>query len=234
MKHHHLKSGFTPTPILVPFRFLKKKSVRLINLAQELVSLKNDGETKKQHKSWCRGFTLIELLVTLGIFTVMTGVVLANYRTYDTNALFANASEDIVLALRQAQVYGVGVRGESGSFTTSYGVFFDLTTPGQILLFADIDPPGAPDGKYTAGRDKIIETVAWQSPISITDLSCDGIGCSGGLSVTFTRPRADASLYDGTPTAHSTASVTISNGSVGAGLKYSTITISSAGQISLQ
>ena len=51
-----------------------------------------------------RGFTVIELLVTFSIYVIISTVVIANYREYSTNAVSANAPEDIVLALRQAQV----------------------------------------------------------------------------------------------------------------------------------
>ncbi|MDO8603902.1 MAG: prepilin-type N-terminal cleavage/methylation domain-containing protein [bacterium] len=179
-----------------------------------------------------QGFTLVELLVSIGIFTIMTGVVLANYRTYNTNANFANSSEDIVLALRQAQVYGVSVKGESSSFNIPYGVSFDISStgkPNQIILFADKDS----DGIYAPASDSIVQTITWQSPIGITALECGSVPCTGGvLNVTFKRPNPDARITQGATVDDSVqiAKITVGNG----GTKTSTITISKAGQISIQ
>lgn len=173
------------------------------------------------------GFTLVELLVTLGIFAVITGAVLANYRGYNTNALFANASEDIVLALRQAQVYGVGVKGTGTSFTTPYGVYFETTNPNQIKIFADADS----NGIYSAG-DNDIEIIKWPSTIGIATsngLLCDSTSVVTNLSVTFTRPNPDATIYTATGPCATDGKIAITNG-----IKNALVTITSTGQISLQ
>ncbi|OHA79376.1 MAG: hypothetical protein A2747_02985 [Candidatus Yonathbacteria bacterium RIFCSPHIGHO2_01_FULL_44_41] len=181
-----------------------------------------------KHPQQSLGFTLVELLVTVGVFVVLTSVVLANYRGFDTNAKFANASEDIVLAIRQAQVYGVGVKGEGASFTIPYGVYLKQSTPNQILLFADRD--AAPDGKYTTADNPIVETINWQNVITSLSISCDGGPCGGNeLSVTFRRPNVDAVIKDGAGTVYSIATVTITKGT-----KTSIVTISRAGQVSIQ
>ena len=180
------------------------------------------------------GFTLVEVLVSIGIFTVLTGVVLSNYRGYNTNALFANASEDIVLALRQAQVYGVGVKGTGTSFTTPYGVHFNSANPNQIIIFADIYPSAVPplipgDGIYTSGNDTQIETIDWGEVVSSMVLTCDGVSCGGNTAnVTFRRPNPDAMIYDSSAS-HNSLEVEITNN-----VKTSRIIISSTGQISLQ
>lgn len=175
------------------------------------------------------GFTLVELLVTLGIFMVLTAVVLANYRTYNTNALFSNASEDIVLALRQAQVYGVGTKVIGSSFMTPYGVHFDTATPSKIIIFADRGV--SPDGKYVAGDDDpIIETISWGSAVSSMTLTCGVVACGGGVaSVTFKRPNPDAIIRDSSGASPNEAVVAI----VGV-TKTSKVFISTAGQISLK
>lgn len=172
------------------------------------------------------GFTIVELLVSIGIFTLITGVVLARYRTFDTNAKFVNASEDIVLALRQAQVYGVGVRGTTGAlFDVPYGVHFDTTTPNQIRIFADSNR----DGKYIMTDDSLVETVQWDTSIGISNLVCGSSACTSFLDVTFKRPNVDAIIDDSVGPGYMSSAVTIASGA-----KTSTVFISRAGQISLQ
>lgn len=70
MTTNNKQSGFTPTPTLASFRFLKSSLLGLVLSAQELISAKNAGETKKQRQSWCRGFTLVETLIAIAILLV--------------------------------------------------------------------------------------------------------------------------------------------------------------------
>lgn len=184
------------------------------------------------------GFTLVELLISISVLMVLTGTVLASYRGYNNNAYFANASEDIVLALRQAQVYGVGVKGQSSSFQIPYGVYFDNSPSNnnKMILFADTFP-STPDGKYTSD-DTLIETILWKAPIGITKLECGtGIPCTGNIvSVTFKRPNPDASIIQGgdTSVGTQTGEITIENGASGGSLKKSKVIVTKAGQIYLQ
>gem|GEM_PF-851141 len=182
-----------------------------------------------------RGFTLVEVLVSIGIFTVLTGVVLANYRGYNTNALFANASEDIVLALRQAQVYGVGTKRVGASFEVPYGVYLntDALNRNGFKFFADINGNHLFDINEDAGL--INNATKWGNSISVTSLLCDGIACGTtyGANVTFERPNPDAFIANATSQAVSKGLLTIILTDSNTG-KTSTISITSAGQISLQ
>ena len=198
-----------------------KYAIRQKGLAHLSFSKKNFG-----------GFTIVELLIVLAVFAMLTSVVLARYRTFDTNAKFANASEDVVLALRQAQVYGVGVKAGASSctggtsFDCAYGVHFSTSAPHEIRLFVD----GNNDGKYSPGVGEDVSVITWDNSISISGLSCGWIPCSDHLDVMFKRPNPDAVISDLSGVGSNTfAQVVISNGS-----KTTTTTITSAGQISLQ
>lgn len=186
-----------------------------------------------------RGFTLLELLITMAISIIMTGVVVANYRDYTTNAYFANASEDIVLALRQAQVYGAGGKANTvictGGETLSecrYGVHFSTASgySDGLILFVDIDN----DKIFDFDTGEQIETVKWKSPIVITNLMCGASDCSGGLDITFRRPNPDAWITEtnNIGVSYSTAKITISNGETLP--RETAVIISNAGQISIQ
>lgn len=187
------------------------------------------------------GFTMVELLVSVGIFTLMTGVVLARYKTFGTNALFVNASEDVMLALRQAQVYGAGTKGSTvvcppvtgTSFDCSYGVHFSANVPHGFISFVDSND----DGVYDAGEE--IETKTWNNAISVTGIKCGltTVDCSGSVAnptpmdITFKRPNPDAHINDLYNKDYKYGWITLVDANSG---KTSTITISLAGQISVQ
>ena len=187
-----------------------------------------------------RGFTLVELLVSIGVLTVLTGTILAGYRNYNNNALFANVSEDIILALREAQVYGVGAKGvgagPAASFDTPYGIFAKFGDPQQIIFFADTNL----NRVYDSGPDAIIRIISWKAPITITKLECGGSGgiCTSNIAtITFKRPNPDAVISDGgfsSSGSLSTGEITIENGVSGSGFRKSKIIVTEAGQISLQ
>lgn len=173
------------------------------------------------------GFTLVELLVSVGIFTMMTSVVLAKYRAFEDNAKFTNGVEDIVLSFREAQVYGAATRAESSSFDMPYGVFAS-NTPRGVILFADRDS----DGMFTAADYPPIKTILLGTVFSSLTPKCGGVNCPGSeLHVTFKRPNVDAIIKDGAGNQYvnTNASVVVSNDT-----RTSTVTISDAGQISVE
>ncbi len=71
-------SGFTQTPILTSFRFLKLIFMNKNIFPGIRAFLNFYRETRKQRQDWCRGFTLIELLVVIAIIGVLSSVVLSS------------------------------------------------------------------------------------------------------------------------------------------------------------
>src|SRR3989344_3869307 len=74
-----------------------------------------------------RGFTLIELLVVLSIMLVITGVFLVRNQQFNSAILLRSLSYQVALSIRQAQVFGVGVKEDgagTGNFSARDGVQF--------------------------------------------------------------------------------------------------------------
>ena len=178
------------------------------------------------------GFTMVELAVTMGIFVMLTSVVLANYRTFSNNADFLNVADNVALSLREAQIYGVGSKGAvvscgapASSFNCAYGVSFPRGGTSYII-FVDKDDSHT----YETGEE--VETVALPSNTIIGDTVC-GTGCADGVDITFKRPDPDARIVSrglvgqGEP-GYDAGVIVIQNPT-----KKSRVTISRAGQISI-
>jgi prepilin-type N-terminal cleavage/methylation domain-containing protein len=168
------------------------------------------------------GFTLVELLVTITIFVMLTGVVIFNQEKFNSTIFLTNLSYDIALTLRQAQTYGVNIRGFNTGLTGAdsifmpYGVHFDLTADKSFILFADIDASDT-DGDELIDSDGVFDGNNSNDPMTLDrcvleegcekrsliqkgnkiSYLCAGTGansCSSAnsLSVVFVRPNPEA------------------------------------------
>ncbi len=96
--------------------------------------------TKKQNT----GFTLIELIVSIGIISLITGVVLYKQKGFSDQLSVLNTASDIELVIREAQSYSIAVRefaASSDEFTVAYGISANLRNNGSsntsYLSFVD-------------------------------------------------------------------------------------------------
>lgn len=170
-------------------------------------------------KNLKKGFTLIELIVVAAIFTVLTAIIIFNYGDFTDNVLSTNMAYEIALTARQAQVFGLGVRGTGGQFSSPYGIFINLDDGSSsdgtknIVFFADTKPAQGNgqcndvDGtgycvctSSGAQTDECLEQLTLQRNIIIDDLQVKSSGgsCSptDRLAVSFKRPNPDAIIVD--------------------------------------
>ncbi len=183
------------------------------------------------------GFSLIELLVTIGIFSVITGVVLANYRSFNKNSDFANTIENVYFALREAQVYGAGGKTAgitacgtpASSFNCAYGVRFSVGSV-SYDFFVDANENRMMD------TGEQIQTQSLGVDTSVTSVTCitssGSVACpASGASVTFKRPSPDAFIAERSGQENSIDRVVVA---ITKGTKTANVAISSTGQISIQ
>jgi len=87
-----------------------------------------------------KGFTIIELLVAMGIFVIITGMVVANFRTGSRSDELKIAAETLVSNLRKAQNMALAGQLLNGvSPPGGYGVYFKLAEADRYIIFADSD-----------------------------------------------------------------------------------------------
>jgi prepilin-type N-terminal cleavage/methylation domain-containing protein len=181
-----------------------------------------------------RAFSLIELLVVIGIFTVISALVLANHSRFNSSVLLGSLAYDIALSVREAQVYGVSVRGVSNNFQAGYGIHF--SSPNSYILFADTYPAGTPNKKYDP-QDTIVSTYTLSNGHSISRFcgvngnvqDCSDNGAITSLDIVFLRPEPDATISSTASGPYAEGVITVSSG--GGGTR--TITVGSTGQISV-
>lgn len=114
-----------------------------------------------------KGFTLIELLVSLGIFIIVTTMVVTNFRGGSRSDELKIVAETIASNLRRAQ--NMALAGEQFLGMTpagGYGVYFNSGNPDQYLIFADKNGnfsydanEALPDGSITLPPNIVITGV---------------------------------------------------------------------------
>lgn len=149
------------------------------------------------------GMTYVELIVVLGIFAVMSSVVLYNYGDFQAKVDIKNLSSDVALKIVEAQKASLAGKLPTQYITStwapSYGVYFDMSSPKQFIYFADLNNASG----YEAPNFENIDTISITKNNYISKIEkCTDSGCStptniNNLSITFKRPNSGA-LFTGT------------------------------------
>lgn len=196
-----------------------------------------------------RGFTLTELLVTVSIVAVIMSVILFSYSTFNDNLTVSSATQEISVATRQTQIYGLSVK-ESGSatgvFTVGYGIYFSLDDSQNYYLFVDQNNNGKYDGTSTCtSGGECIQKIPIRSGVRVSSfcgatfssgLACPPSGTIRSMHITFVRPSVDARIkfFDSAGAQYGslfqTGRVNLSSNKG----KIGTVTVENTGQISVQ
>src|SRR4051812_19475908 len=114
------------------------------------------------------GFTLLELLITLGIFVIITTLVLANDRRFGNTVNITSLAYDVALSVREAQTYGFAVKGSSNTFNNYYGIHVDMGNLPSYLIFVDLPSGTLPNGKYD-GATELVKSYNLNNGFKIKD-----------------------------------------------------------------
>lgn len=144
-----------------------------------------------------KGFTLVEVIASVSIIATIMAIVVFQGRQLVENMAVSAAAQEISIAIREAQSYGVSVKATSGGqFTYAYGVSFDISSNNYIYIFSDTNANGIYDGT-TACTSECIKMIQIQGGIRISQLcgttggsvSCPG--SMGRVNISFLRPNPD-------------------------------------------
>lgn len=158
-----------------------------------------------------KGFTLTEIIVVVSIMSLLFTTVIYNYSTFNDNLAVSSAAQEMAVAIRQAQTFGLNVRESSvssGRFDYAYGIYFDpQNNSGDYYVFVDrTDVPfgngSSRNYKYDAGSGcgsvstECVERFTLRNGVTITGV-CDLSSCynTKKLGVSFLRPNPDALIY---------------------------------------
>ncbi|MFA7193510.1 MAG: prepilin-type N-terminal cleavage/methylation domain-containing protein [Candidatus Paceibacterota bacterium] len=174
---------------------------------------------KKIKENTSRGFTLVEMTIVAAIFAILTVIVVVKYGDFTSNLLVTNMAYEIALTTRQAQAFGVGVRGfeldGDRGFGYPYGVYFYLNDgPSRdFVFFVDRnDDKRCGTGTESSGfsscvcaaGDECINRLTLQRNIRITEIEVGNDSCVNEVvgsvthvtaaAVTFKRPSPEARI----------------------------------------
>lgn len=144
-----------------------------------------------RHKN--RGFTIFELLVTLSMFTLLSTLMIANYRSSTKGLLLNTLAHQIITEVRHAQTFATANVSNAGIYSP-YGIFFDINVPKSFTLFSDF---GSPRNKIYDGGAELVQNFSLKGGNTISKLCVNmkkdnktTADCTEvpRLHVTFTRP----------------------------------------------
>lgn len=181
------------------------------------------------------GFSLIELMVTITIVTLITGMVMAKYSSFNNVVLLKSQAYELALDIREAQIFGVSARGEGSEFREAYGIFIDThNAPSQYILFQD-DSLGN-ELAYDQG-EQIGQSYTIDPRFEITEI-CDNNNCNRTkTSIAFKRPDFDAHIRvangNGSLSNTDESFVSITLAPINDGFFTQTVSVYQSGQISV-
>lgn len=136
-----------------------------------------------------KGFTLAEMLVVMAIITIISTVVLAQYRAGEKQNLLRLETQKLVNNLRKMQNMSLSSQEHNGQIPLlgGFGAHFDISAPSSYVLFADMNG----DGQYNNNGTEKIETINFPAQVQLL-----GINVSP-MDITFSAPDATISITGG-------------------------------------
>ena len=158
---------------------------------------------KLKNKNIIGGFSLVELVVTIGIFAIISSIILLNYPNFRDKMSLNKEVVNIVSNIRTAQVYSLGTK-QHGSFSIidikGYGVNFNTANPKQYQIFLDLTSSNNRIYNNTGIGEEVGSAIQITTTNKISSLKCNGVPCNNNeVNIFYSRPYVNAFISnDGT------------------------------------
>jgi prepilin-type N-terminal cleavage/methylation domain-containing protein len=142
-----------------------------------------------------KGFGLIEMMVSIGILSIVMGVVFVRQDSHNSSLLLRNQAYEIAFRLREVQFSAVSAQGDLDNFRSVLGIHFDTAgvNNGVYKIFKDSNS----DGFYVEAEDEEFGVQGvLDKRFEISEIR-SGATTPGAVSVIFVRPNFDARFFEG-------------------------------------
>jgi len=112
------------------------------------------------------GFSLIELIVVCAIISIIVGVVLLNFRGFQTKDTLDIAARTLASDLRWSQNAAMSGLSQGANKVYGYGIHFVQNTNNYIIFYNQ-------NSSKTYGGSSSVRTVTLPSKITITSVTAD-------------------------------------------------------------
>lgn len=113
------------------------------------------------------GFTLVEMMVTVSMLVLVSSMLLFNYPRFSENYRLDRAATEIAAIFNEAESRALGIAGSSSGIFPGFGVYFNIATPREYILFSDDSPANS---FYDSGEE--IKTLSLESPLPMITSLC--------------------------------------------------------------
>lgn len=146
-----------------------------------------------------RAFTLIEVLVAMTVITIVSSVVFTQRQTFNQSVGLNNVAQEVALAIRQTQNYGVSSRGsdlEEDVDDFAYGIVFSSSgsSNDEFIMYRDragnegFNPSDLEIETYSLPAGVFISGVCTNVSFGVTSCSSN----NSQIVIRFSRPHPNA------------------------------------------
>ena len=159
--------------------------------------------------SSAKGFTLVEILIVAALIGVLSSIIVARYRDFDSVSILHNMTYEVALSVREAQITTLSAGTIGGITQNAYGIFFTSGT-NQYNIFVDNNPANNMyDGStelvkgVTMGQGSRVSKLCVRTALggSCTDVS--------SVAVIFTRPHLDTTFVTSGPSVNNVVELVV-------------------------
>ena len=130
---------------------------------------------------------MVELMVVVAVITMVSLMILPNYREATDQFALERSANKLSQDIRQAAEMAMSLRELPDDRTVpkgGYGIFFDIGSPLEYKLYADIDG----NEYFNSGVDREIEGIPLERKVYIKEIEIDGSITINAGSVNFKPP----------------------------------------------